>query len=608
MSAPARKADHTIPQRADIETTYTWNLADLYPTESDWETDFQKAESLIADAGSFAGHLAGSAEMLYRCLETRSSLSLVCANLYQYAKLHQDLDNRVSKYQALSSRAAMLSSRAAAAYAFVEPELLAIDEQTLLAMGRQFPRDDIYDFYLAELIRSRTHIRSSEVEELMAQSAMVARGPETIYTMLDDADLTYPAVRDESGVEVPLTKMRYAKFMESSDRRVRREANDAFMQSYRAHINTTAAALAGAVNGDIFYARARRYPDCLHAALDGGNIPTSVYHSLLDTTEAGLTGLHDWITLRKHILAVEPFYPYDAFCPLYPEEDDVVAYPEAVATVLAAVAPLGTAYVERMRHGFDSRWVDVYETQGKGSGAYSWPNYTSHPYVLMNYNGTIANMFTLAHEMGHALHSDLSNAAQPYAKAQYSIFVAEVASTLNEGLLLQHLLSRATNARQKRSLLIRQIDSAFKIFFHQVMYARFELTIHELVERGEALSPEGMNGQWGELMKQYYGPALTLDEYAPYRWSRIPHFYRAFYVYQYATSFAASQAILDRFMAGEAGIIEKYLALLSAGGSDYPINLLRRCGVDMAKPEPVEATLRLFARQVEEVRRLTKTR
>ena len=600
---PVRSA---IPQRADIEERYTWNLSELYPTESDWEKDFLAAEALIGRATEFVGHLGGGPELLFNCLETRTRLSIICANLYQYAKLNQDLDNRVSKYQALSNRAAMLSSRASAAYSFVEPELLAIDDARLLELSHRFPKTDIYDFYFRDLIRSRAHIRSAEVEELLAQAGMMAQSPDGIFGMLDDADMKYPSITDENGAAIRLTKQRYAKFMESSDRRVRREANDAFMSSYKEHINTIGATLAATVNKDVFFARARRYPDCLHAALDSDNIPVSVYHSLLETTEAGLKGLHDALALRKKILKLDDLYPYDVFCPLFPDQNYQVPYAEAVDTVLAAMRPLGDTYGEAMRQGFQNRWVDVFETEGKGGGAYSWRNYTTHPFVLMNYNDTIDNMFTLAHEMGHALHGSLTNAAQPFPKAQYSIFVAEVASTLNEGLLVQHLLNRAVDPKEKLFLLTRQIDGAFRTFFHQIMYARFELTIHEMVERGEALSPDRLNGMWADLIRQYYGPAVTVDEFGPFRWARIPHFYMDFYVYQYATSYAASQAILSKFLDGDKGIVERYLALLSAGGSDYPIELLKRCGVDMSAPAPVEATLDLFGRWTAEVKRLTQ--
>ena len=604
MNVPSEQQTTSIPQRVDIKEKHKWNLTDIYRNEEEWENDYKKAQLLIEKAKEFSGKLANSPDLLYECLETRSQLSLICDDLYQYAALNRDLDNRVSKYQAMTERAAMLSSEAHAAYSFIEPELLEIDDARLKEMGNQFPKTDIYDFYLQELIRSRPHIRSAEVEKLLAQSAMIARGPDSIFTMLNDADIKYPTIINEDGKEVRLTKQRFAKFMESSDSRVRRDAHEAFYSVYEKHINTLGTILSTAINKDVFYSRARRFESCLHHALNDNNIPLSVYHSLLETTEADLTALHKWMDLRKRLLELDKIYPYDAVCPLFPEQNYEVPYEDAVEEVLQAVAPLGEKYCAIMRNGFDSHWVDVYETEGKGGGAYSWGSYSNHPFVKMNYNDTVNDMFTLAHEMGHAMHSYFSNNTQPFPKSQYSIFVAEVASTLNEGLLLQHLLKKITDKKQKLFLLNRHIDNTFGTFFHQVMFARFELSIHEIVEKGEALSSDKMNEMWVELTKKHYGPAITIDDFSKYKWSRVPHFYMTFYVYQYATSYAASQAILDKFLSGEEGIVDKYLELLSSGGSDYPINLLKKCGVDMTTPEPVKATLKLFAEQVDEVERL----
>lgn len=593
-----------IPQRQDISDKYKWNLADIYTTENDWENDYKKVQGLIGKAGQFKGKLGQTSVTLFECLEIKSEISLICANLYQYARLNQDLDNRQSKYQALTERAAMLASQAAAAWSFVEPELLTLDDQTLRSLAAGFPKTDIYDFMIEELIRSRAHIRSAEVEELLAQSAMIARGPETIFGMLDDADMKYPAIKDEKGQEVQLTRQRFAKFMESTDRRVRRDANDAFMGSYKEHINCIGASLASAINGDIFYARARNYKSSLEMALDAHNIPMSVYKSLIETTEHHLDGLHRWMALRKKILKLDELCAYDVYNPLFPEQDYEIPYDQAIRQVLEAVAPLGEKYGSIMQKGFGSRWVDVFETEGKGGGAYNSGNYLHHPFVLMNYNDTVDNMFTLAHEMGHALHSYLSSRHQPYVKSQYSIFVAEVASTLNEGLLLKYLLDKTDDPKQKLFLLNRHIDNTKGTFFHQVQFAHFELMIHEHVESGQALSPEILGQMWVDLLVKYYGPALTVDAFAQYKWARIPHFYMTYYVYQYATSYAASQAILDKFLSGEKGIIDNYLELISSGGNDYPINQLKKCGIDMTTPEPVLSTIRLFGQQVDEVERL----
>jgi len=607
MNSPTATAgkETSIPQRADIKTEYKWNLADLFENDDAWEDSFKKCQELVAKASEFKGRLHESPGTLYNALSTRTKLMKTCGDLYQYAKLNQDLDTRVSRYQAMTDRAAMITSQANAAYSYLEPELLKIDDRKLREMASQFPDTAIYDFYIEELIRSREHIRSEEVEELLAQSAMIARGPDNIFGMLDDADIKYPKITDEHGNEIQLTKQRYARLMENPVQETRRKAHESFMTAYKEHVNTLGAALSTSLNKDLFYARARNYESSLHDALDDYNIPVSVFHSLIETTEKNLGGFHKWMGLRKKILKLDNIFPYDVYCPLFPELNYEVSYDDAVRQVLEAVEPLGGEYQNMMRHAFENRWVDVFETEGKTGGAYNWGNYSAHPFVLMNYNDTINNMFTLAHELGHAMHSYLSSKNQPFPKSQYSIFVAEVASTLNEGLLLNYLLKNTDDKKQKLFLLNRQLDNTLGTFFHQVFFAHFEHAIHELVGKGEALSPDKACEMWSELNRKYYGPAVTMDEFSKCKWSRIPHYYMTYYVYQYATSYAASQAILNKFLSGEEGIISKYLELLSSGGNDYPINQLKKCGVDMTTAEPVLATIRLFDKQVGEVEKLT---
>ncbi len=605
MTTKTKEKENKIPQRDDIATKDKWNLTDIYKDSTEWEAVFAEAKEQAALLVTFAGQLS-NADSLFDCLELRSEISKKIGSLYQYAKLNLDLDSRQSQYQEMTDRAMMLSAEIGAASSFVEPELLKMTDEELLKLSYQFKQTDIYDLYIKELIRSREHIRSEEIEELLSLTQTFANGPEQIFGMLDGADLKYPTIKDENGNEVQLTKQRFAKFMESSDPRVRREASDKFMSVYKEHVNTISSTLSTEINKNIFYTKARNYENALHRALDGDNIPTTVYHALLDTTEAQLDGMHQWTALRKKILKLDKIAPYDMICPLFPDYDYEVPYEQAVTKVIEGCKPLGDDYHKHLKFAFDNRWVDVYETEGKRGGAYSWGNYSVHPYVLMNYNDTVDNMFTLAHELGHCLHSVYSNEAQPFQKAQYSTFVAEVASTLNEGLLMQYLLKEAGSKEEKLYLLNRQIDGTMGTFFHQVMYARFELMIHQLVEKGAALSPDTMNKLWGDLTKQYYGPSLTLDEMSSLKWSRIPHFYMTFYVYQYATSYAASQAILKKIIDGEDGIIERYLELIKSGGSDYPIQLLKECGVDMSTPEPVESTIALFKANVAEVERLSQ--
>ena len=594
-----------IPQRNNIDEKHKWNLGDLYADDSAWEKDYEQARRLIEKAPSYSGKLHESPSLMYECLQIRSQLGIIISRMYQYAYLNKDLDNRVSKYQALTERAAVLSAQAGAAFSYVEPELLKIEETGLLEMAAQFPKTDEYDFYFKELIRSKAHIRSEEVEEVLAHASIVTRGADSIFSMLDDADIKYPSIKDENGNEVQLTKQRAARFLESSDPRVRQDTHEAFYKPYEEHRNALGASLAASVNSDLFYIKTRHYDSCLEASLDGNNIPTAVYHSLLETTEKNLEGLHHYVALRKRLLTLAKVHTWDMICPLFPDQDYEVEYDEAVKQTLEAVRPLGEEYGKTMKNAFGSRWVDVWETEGKGSGAYNSHSYTAHPFVLMNYNNTVDNMFTLAHEMGHAMHSHLTNNTQPFEKSHYSIFVAEVASTLNEGLLLDYLLKQADDRGKKLYLLNRAVDNAVGTFFNQVLYAHFELDIHTMVEKGGALSPDTMTDRWRELTELYMGPEFEIDPATPLKWSRIPHFYNSFYVYQYATSFAASSAILTRFLKGETGLIDQYLTMLRAGGSDYPIELLKICGVDMTTPAPVEAMLQLFAEQVAEIDRMT---
>lgn len=599
-----QKIKHIL-QRSDVDIKDTWNPNELYENNDAWEKEFEVASHLIEKASDFAGKLKYP-KQLWEALELRSELSEQVFTLYQYARLQLHLDNRQSKYQEMTDRATFLFSQVGAALAFIEPELMKMDDGQLGELAGKLEKTDIYDFYFNELIRSRQHIRSEEVEQLLSLSQTFSSGQENIFNMLDDADIKYPAIKDEKGNEVQLTKQRYSKFMESPDSKVRKSANDNFNKVYKEHINSIATMLSTEVNKNIFYTKARNYESCLHRSLDGFNIPVDVYHSLLDNTEANLKGLHKWTSFRKKLLKLDNIYMYDMLCPLFPEANYEVNYKDAVDATINCCLPLGKEYIEILSHAFNNRWIDVYETEGKSSGAFSWGNYSNHPFVLMNYNNTVDNMFTLAHEMGHALHSYLSNKNQPYSKHQYSIFVAEVASTLNEGLLMQHLLKKTESKEQKLYLLNRHIDNTMSTFFNQVMYSRFELVIHQHVEKGQALSADTMTEFWSDLTKKYFGPDMTLDEFAGIKWSRIPHFYLNFYVYQYATSYTASQAILQKFVDGEDSIIDKYLTLLKSGSRDYPIELLKECGIDMTTPDPVKATIELFEQQVDHIASLSE--
>ena len=410
------KDKNRIPKRDEIEEKYRWNLTDLYKDTDTWEADFEKMQLLMTQLKTFAGNL-NNADNLFECLEVRSEMSRVMSCLFQYAKLNLDLDSRNSTFQEMVDRAMMLSSEASAASSFVEPELLKTSDEELLKLSLKFKDQHIYDFYVKELIRERHHVRSEEVEEILSMASTFASGADQTFSMLDDADIKYPTIKDENGNDLQLTKQRYARCMESSDPRVRQESNEAFYTAYKSHINTLSATLSTEVSKNIFYSKARKYNNTLHRALDGNNIPVDVYMSLLDTTEKQIEALHKWTALRKKVLKLEKIYPYDMLCPLFPEYDYEVPYDEAVNKVIECCQPLGEDYNQRLKFAFGNRWVDVYETDGKTGGAYSWGNYSAHPFVLMNYNDTVDNMFTLAHELGHCMHSVYSNETQTVSKS-----------------------------------------------------------------------------------------------------------------------------------------------------------------------------------------------
>jgi len=603
ITAVATADDGKLTQRSDISDKYKWDLTDIFADQAAWDADFEKFKNGIELFAKYQGTL-NDPNMLLECMLVKDSVELIGDNLYVYAYLKLDEDNRVSAHQEQAGKIAALYSKFSQATSFIEPEILSIDNDKLRSMLNANPELDQYRFYLEDLIRQKEHILSAEKEELLAQAGQMAGTASNVFNMINDADISYGEVYDEDSNLVQLSKQRYYAFLESEDRRVRRDANQAYNEAYLNYVNSLAATLSGSVKKDYFYSQARGYETCLDMALDSDNIPDDVFHNLIDAVNANLEPLHKWASIRKRLLGVDTLYTYDMWVPVLPDMKREFEYEEAKEMVLEGLEPMGNRYLTDFEKGLTSGWIDVFESEGKGSGAYQWGTYSIHPYVLLNYNQQLGDIFTLAHEMGHAMHSYYTNKNEPYRSSGHSLFVAEVASTLNEALLLNYLVERADDDRKKLYLLNRQLDNTMGTFFHQVMYAHFEMMIHEEIEKGGALSAELMNQWWADLTKKYYGPVLTMDDMTPYKWSRIPHFYMTYYVFQYATSYAASQAIFDKFMAGESGIIDKYLNLLKAGGSDYPIELLKGCGVDMAKPDAVKATIDRFAQQVDQVEQL----
>ncbi len=603
LVANAFGAMKTIPQRSDIEDQYTWKVEDIYPSDQAWEQEFTALEENYERLRSYEGRLGESPATLLECLKLRDSLELIADNLYVYAYLKLDQDNRLSTYQEMGDRISGLWSRVSEAMSYIRPELLALGNDRLLSSMNSTPELDLYRFYLEDLMRQKEHILSEKEESILALAGPVASAPGKIFNMINDADISYGSIIDENGDEIELTKERYYKILESKDRRVRREANEAYNRAYMNYLNSLAATLSGSVKKDYFYMQARGYETCLDMALDDDNIPPSVFHNLIDAVNDNLEPLHKWTAMRKKMLGYDTLHTYDLSVPLLTETRLEYPYDKAQKMILEGLTPIGETYVTDLEQAFHSRWIDVYETEGKGSGAYQWGTYSSHPYLLMNYNGTLDAVFTLAHELGHAMHSFYTNRREPYVYSNHSLFVAEVSSTCNEAVLMKHLLETTTDKEEKMALLNHYIKQIVGTFYTQVMFSEFELAIHETIEQGGALSADNMRQMYREIYQKYWGPELVIDSINDLGCMRIGHFYRQYYVYQYATCYAAAQMMSQKVLEDPA-YLDTYMQFLSTGSSKYPVEILQDAGVDMTSPEPIQRTIRLFAELVDEVEKL----
>ncbi|MDR1604685.1 MAG: oligoendopeptidase F [Gracilibacteraceae bacterium] len=593
----------TLRRRADIDARYHWDLSPIFASQAEWDELYAATEALLAEGDSRRGHLTESPQNLRDCLLWADKLDSNLEELYTYARMKRDEDNREAFYQGLTGRAMTLAVRAGGVVSFVEPELLAAEDDVLAALSAS-PLLADFARLLDEIIRRKPHVLSPAEEKLLAESGEMAQGPSTVFSMLNDADIKFGAIEDEDGQKAELTKASYSRFLESPRRSVREEAFRTLYRAYAAQKNTLAALYNASVKTDCFYARARRHPSALVAALFAVNVPPPVYDNLIAVVHEFLPAFYRYAALRQKALGLDELRMYDLHTPLVPAARAFHPYEEARTIVLEALKPLGEEYLAVLRRGFEENWIDVYENEGKTSGAYSWGTYASHPYVLLNHQDTLDSLFTLAHEMGHALHTWYSNSAQPHHYAGYKIFVAEVASTLNETLLIRHLLSRAADKTQKAYLLNHYLDQFRGTVFRQTMFAEFEKLTHAAVERGESLTTEMLCREYRALNALYYGPGVTLDEEIDLEWARIPHFYNAFYVYQYATGFAAATALADGILSEGEPAARRYLTFLRGGSSADPLELLAIAGVDMTGPEPTRRALEVFAAMTAELEAL----
>ena len=596
--------DKNLKQRKEIEKKYKWDIEAMYPEESKWEKDLQECLNQAEAFTAFQGHLTESARTLADALQLRDAIWLKLEHAFVYAHMKKDEDNRESKYQAMDDKCNSVIAKVSAAMSFFTPELLEAPEERILSYIEEEPDLKTYEFMLKDALREKAHILTAAEENILAQMSEVTGATNDVFTMLNNADMTFGTVTDEDGDPVSLTHGNYITFMESHDREVRKSAFTNMYEAYKALINTLATNYNYNVKTDVVTARIRKYSSARQAALSGGNIPEEVYDNLISVVHEYLPVLHRYIQLRKRILAVDELKMYDVYVPLVKLPKKEIPYEEAVEIMKAGLAPLGEEYVSQLQKGVDERWLDVYENQGKTSGAYSFGSYDSKPYVLLNYSNSLKDVFTIVHEMGHSMHSWYTRANQPFVYGDHSIFTAEVASTVNESLLMQYLLEKETDPEMKKYLINYYIEEFRTTLFRQTMFAEFEHLAHREVEEGGVLTAQWLNETYDKLNTDYFGPALSADEYIRYEWARIPHFYRGFYVYQYATGYSAATAISRKILTEGTPARDAYIEFLKSGSSNYPVELLKIAGVDMSSPEPVRLAMETFRQLVEQLEAL----
>lgn len=593
-----------VPSRSEIKVEDTWKLEDIFASDDAWEKEFEEVKALIPQMEKFKGKLGESAQTLYDALQEQDELTMRVSKLYTYAHMRYDQDTTNSFYQGLNDRIKTLYTQIASALSYVTPEILSIEESKIKQYMAEHKELKLYAHALDEITRERPHILSESEEALLAQASEVLGSSSNTFGMLNNADLEFPSIKDENGEEVEITHGRYIRFLESSDRRVREEAFKAVYETYGKFKNTFASTLSGTVKKDNFSARVRHYNSARHSALSTNNIPEEVYDNLVKTVNDNLHLLHRYIDLRKKVLGIEELHMYDLYTPLVKDVKMEVTYEEAKDYILKGLKPLGEDYLNVLKEGFENRWVDVHENKGKRSGAYSSGTYGTNPYILMNWQDNVNNLFTLAHEFGHSVHSYYTRKTQPYPYGDYSIFVAEVASTCNEALLNDYLLKTIDDEKQRLYLLNHYLEGFRGTVFRQTMFAEFEHDVHVRAQNGEPLTPELLTKLYYDLNKKYFGDNLVIDEEIGLEWARIPHFYYNYYVYQYATGFSAAAALSKQILEEGNAAVERYVGFLKSGSSDYPIEVLKKAGVDMTASQPIEEALAVFEEKLTEMERL----
>ncbi|MRX52751.1 oligoendopeptidase F [Bacillus idriensis] len=594
----------TLPKRSDIAVEDTWRLEDIFKNDEAWEAEFKEVKAALPKIGEFKDKLGESADAFLEALTYQDAVMERLGKLYTYAHMRYDQDTGNSHYQGLNDRASNLYTQASSVSSYIIPEILSMDEAKIKSFLNEKEELKVYGHTLDEINRQRPHVLSAEQEALLAQASDVLGSSSNTFGMLNNADLEFPSIKDEDGEEVEVTHGRYIRFLESEDRRVRQDAFKAVYSTYDKYKNTFASTLSGAVKKDNFYAAVRNYQSAREAALGNNNIPEEVYENLVKTVNDNLHLLHKYIELRKKVLGLEELHMYDLFTPLVKDVKMKIPYAEAKDYLLKGLAPLGEDYLAILNEGFENRWVDVHENKGKRSGAYSSGTYGTNPYILMNWQDNVNNLFTLAHEFGHSVHSYYTRKSQPYQYGHYSIFVAEVASTCNEALLNDYLLKTIDDKKKQLYLLNHYLEGFRGTVFRQTMFAEYEHTIHKKAQEGEPLTPDLLTKLYYDLNKKYFGEHLAVDEEIGLEWARIPHFYYNYYVYQYATGFSAATALSKQILEEGKPAVDRYLEFLKSGSSDYPIEVLKKAGVDMTSPQPIEEALKVFEEKLNEMEQL----
>lgn len=594
-----------IPSRDQINEKFKWNLTDIYPDDNQWENEFKWVKDNLVKYKTFEGRLENSSDLL-ACLKFDEEVGIKLERMSLYSMLSKDSDMRDTKYQGMDGRFKSLYAQVLTASSFIKPEILKIDENKITEMLNNVAELRIYKHSFDDLLRFRKHTLDKEQEELLAMADEITQIPYNTYSLFTNADLEFPNVIDEDGNSVEISHSRYYAALYSKDRTYRENAFKAYLSVYRKNANSLSSLFNGNIKTNIFYARTRKYKSAREAALFKNNIPLSVYDNLIKSLSDNMEPMYRWASLKKKLLKIDELHPYDVYVTVFdPKLEKKYPYEEAVKLVLDSLKIMGNEYLGSLNKAFNNRWIDVYETKAKRSGAYSsGTTFGVHPYVLLNWTDLLNDVFTLAHEMGHNMHSYYTGLTQPYTYANYSIFLAEVASTFNENLLLDHLIKISETTDEKLFLLEKYLNNITTTVYRQVMFAEFEMLTHSKVENGDVLTPDKLCKLYKDIYQKYWGDKMVVDEEESYTWARVPHFYYNFYVFQYATGFAASEALAAKVKLEGEPSVKKYMDFLKAGSSDYPINILKNAGVDMNSPEPILAVTKKMSQIIDEIENL----